>query len=88
MDNSTAIASKLKLNLLSNFYSILDYSAPPTCRVDKQDNDHDEQVNIINDFKEGVLNGFIPSAIIDSEATSSVGTQKDRDRNAFIATGQ
>jgi hypothetical protein len=73
---------------LSNFYFILDYSAPSTCRVDEQDNDHNEQVNNINDFKEGVLNGSIPSAITDNEATSSVATQKDRDRNAFIATGR
>jgi hypothetical protein len=69
------IALKLKLNLLSNFYSILDYSAPPTCRVNEQDD------------KEEVLNGSIPSAVADSRATSSVRTKKDRDRNAFITTG-
>ncbi len=82
------IALKLKLKLLYNFYSILDDSTPPTCRVDKQDNDHDEQVNNINNFKEGVRNGSIPSAVTDSRATSSIRTQQDRDRNAFIATEQ
>jgi hypothetical protein len=75
------------LNLHSNFYSILDYSAPPACQVDEQGNDHNEQVNNINNFKEEVLNGSIPSTIADSRATSSIGTQKDRDRNAFIVTG-
>jgi hypothetical protein len=35
-----------------------------------------------------VLNGTIASAFADSGATSHVGTKKDRDRQAFIATGR
>jgi hypothetical protein len=85
---SEAIALKLKLNLAANFYSILDNTAPPTCQVDKQDDDHVEQVNSINELKQGVLNGSIPSAIADSGATSSVGTKRDKKRNAFVATGR
>ena len=69
-------------------YSILDNSAPPTCRVDDQDNDNNEQVNNINKIKEGVLSRSIPSVIMDSSATSNVRTTKDRERNPFIATGQ
>jgi hypothetical protein len=88
MDDSKAIAIKLtKLNLLLNFYSILEDSAPPTCRVDQQDADKNEQINSINEIKEGVLNGSIPSAVADSSATSNVGTMKDRARKAFVATG-
>ncbi len=47
-----------------------------------------EQVNNINELKQGVLDGSIPSAIADSGATSSVGTKKDRKRNVFVATGR
>ena len=47
-----------------------------------------EQVNNINELKQGVLDGTIPSAIADSGATSSVGTKKDRKRNVFVATGR
>jgi hypothetical protein len=73
--------------LSSNFYSILTNNAPPTCQVNKQDDDPVEQVNNINELKQGVLDGSIPSAVADSGATSSVGTKRDRKRNAFIATG-
>ena len=45
-----------------------------------------EQVNNINELKQGVLDGTIPSAIADSGATSSVGTKRDKKRNAFMAT--
>jgi hypothetical protein len=81
-----AIALKLKLTLLANYYSILDNTAPPTCQVGKQDDDHVEQVNNINKLKQGVLDGSIPSAVADSGATSSVGTKRDRKKNAFVAT--
>ena len=47
-----------------------------------------EQVNNINELKQGVLDGTIPSAIADSGATSSVGTKRDKKRNAFVATGR
>ena len=87
-ENSQAISLKLKQNLLSNFYSILSDHAPPTCPVDKQDDDHNETVNNINELKIEVLNGTILSAFTDSGATSNVGTTKDRDRRAFIATGR
>ncbi len=71
----------------SNFYSILTNNAPPTCQVDKQDDDPVEQVNNINELKQGVLDGSIPSAVANSGATLSVGTKRDRKRNAFVATG-
>ena len=76
------------LNLTANYYSILDNTAPPTCQVDKQDDDHVEQVNNINELKQGVLDGSIPSAVTDSRATSSVGTKRDRKKNAVVATGR
>ena len=47
-----------------------------------------EQVNNINELKQGILDGTIPSAIADSGATSSVGTKRDKKRNAFVATGR
>ena len=47
-----------------------------------------EQVNNINDLKQGVLDGTIPSAIADSRATLNVGTKRDKKRNAFMATGR
>ncbi len=81
------MALKLKLTLSSNFYSILTNNAPPTCQVDEQDDDPVEQVNNINELKQGVLDGSIPSAVADSKATSSVGTKRDRKRNALVATG-
>jgi hypothetical protein len=37
-----------------------------------------------NELKEGVLNGYIPSACADSAATSSIGTKKDQSRNTFV----
>jgi hypothetical protein len=82
-DDSKAIALKLKLNLLSNFYSILDNTAPPNCRVNKQN-----KVNNSNKIKEGVLDRSIPSAIADSGATSNVEKTRDRARKAFMATGR
>ncbi len=81
-DDSKAIALKLKLDLLSDFYSILDNTAPPNCRVDKQN-----KVNSSNKIREGVLNGSIPSAIADSGAASNIRTTRDRARKAFVATG-
>ncbi len=72
----------------SNFYSILTDNTPPTCQVDKQDNDPVEQVNNINELKQEVLDGSIPSAIADTRATLSMGTKRDRKRNAFVATGR
>jgi len=39
-----------------------------------------EQVNNINELKQGVLDGSIPSAIADSGATSSIGTKKRQDK--------
>ncbi len=74
---------KLKLNLLYNFYSILDNTVPPNCWVDEQN-----KVNNSNKIKEGVLDRSIPSAIAVSGATSNVGTKRDRARKAFVATGQ
>jgi hypothetical protein len=74
--------------LSSNFYSISTNNAPPTCQVDEQDNDPVEQVNNINELKQGVLDGSIPSAVADSGATLSVGTKRDRKRNAFVMTGR
>ena len=82
------IPLKLKLKLSTNFYSVLDYTAPPTCQVDEQDDDHVKQVNNISELKQGVLDGTIPSAIADSGATLSVGTKRDKKRNAFVATGR
>jgi hypothetical protein len=73
---------------MTNYYSILDNTAPPTCQFDKQDDDHVEQVNNINKLKQGVLDGSIPSAVADSGATSSVGLKRDRKTNAFVATGR
>jgi hypothetical protein len=87
-DDSNAIALKLTLNLLSNFYSILDNTAPPTCQVDEQDDDNNQKVNNINKIKEGVFDGSIPSAVTDSGATSNIGTTKDRAMKAFVATGR
>ena len=45
-----------------------------------------EQVNNINELKQGVIDGSIPSAVADSGATSSVGTKRDRKKNAFVTT--
>jgi hypothetical protein len=73
--------------LASNFYSILTNNAPPTCQVDEQDDDPLEQVNNINKLKQGVLDRSIPSAVANSRATLSIGTKRDRKRNAFVATG-
>ena len=63
-------------NLLSNSYSILSDIAPPPCQVEEQ-----EYANNVNDItalekfiEKGVLNGSIPSIIVDSAATSSIGT--------------
>jgi hypothetical protein len=47
-----------------------------------------EQVNNINELKQGVLDGSIPSAVADSGATSSGGTKRDGKKNAFLATGR
>jgi hypothetical protein len=74
--------------LSSNFYSILTINAPPTCQVNEQDNDPVEQVNNINKLKQGVLDGSTPSAVANSGATLSIGTKRDRKRNAFVATGR
>jgi hypothetical protein len=74
--------------LSSNFYSILTNNSPPTCQADEQDDDPVEQVNNINELKQGVLDGSIPSAIANSGATLSVRTKRDRKRNTFIATGR
>jgi hypothetical protein len=74
--------------LSSNFYSILTDNAPPTCQVNEQDDDPVEQVNNINELKQGVLDGSIPSAVADSGAALSIGTKRDRKRNAFIMTGR
>ncbi len=82
-DNSKAIVLNLMLNLLSNFYSILDNTAPPNCWVNEQN-----KVYNSNKIKEGLLDGSIPSAIADSGATSNVGTTRDKTRKAFVATGQ
>ena len=79
---------KTKANLLSNFYSILFNHAPQTCPVDKQDDDHNEMVNNIDELKSGVLDGTIPSAFVDSGATSNVGTTKDRAHRAFITANR
>jgi hypothetical protein len=57
------------------------------CQVKEQDDDHDEQVNNINEIKKRVLDRSIPSAVADSRATSSVGTKRDRNRKAFAPTG-
>jgi len=68
--------------------SLLSDHALPTSPVDEQYDDHNETVNNINELKIGVLNGTIPSAFADSGATSNVGTTKDRNCRAFIATGR
>jgi hypothetical protein len=39
-------------------------------------------------LKAGVRDGSIPSAVVDTGATSSIGTTKDKCRNAFIPTGR
>jgi hypothetical protein len=39
-------------------------------------------------IKAGIRDGSIPSAVANTRATSSVGTTKDKSRNAFIPTGQ
>ena len=65
--------------LSTNFNSILDYTAPPTCQVDEQDDDHVEQVNNINELKQGVLEGSIPSAIADSGATQNDDEEEIRE---------
>ncbi len=39
-------------------------------------------------LKAEVRNGSIPSAAADTGATSSIGTMKDKRRNAFISTGR
>jgi hypothetical protein len=38
-------------------------------------------------LKAGVHNSSIPSTVADTGATSSIGTTKDKCRNAFIPTG-
>ena len=47
-----------------------------------------EQVNNINQLKQGILDESISSAVADSGVTSSVGTKRDRKKNAFAATGR
>jgi hypothetical protein len=73
---SKAAFSKIRPDLLSNYYSILSNIALPPCQVKEQ-----EYVNNVNDttalkkiIKKGVLNGSIPSIVADSAATSSVRT--------------
>ncbi len=68
--------SKITPDLLSNYYSILSNIALPPCQVEEQ-----EYANNVNDItalkkfiKKGVLNGYTPSFVTDSTATSSVGT--------------
>ena len=68
--------SKIRPNLLSNYYSILSNIALPPCQVKEQ-----EYANNVNDItalkkfiKKGVLNGSIPAIVADSAATSSVST--------------
>jgi hypothetical protein len=75
-DKSKAAFSKIRPDLLSNYYSILSDIAPPPCQVKEQ-----EYANNVNDItalekfiKKGVLNSSIPSIVVDSTATSSVGT--------------
>jgi hypothetical protein len=75
-DISKAAFSKIRPDLLSNYYSILSNIAPPPCQVKEQ-----EYTNNVNDItalkkfiKKGVLNSSIPSIVVDSAATSSVGT--------------
>jgi hypothetical protein len=64
--------------------------APPTYQGNKQDDDHCEQANnmIEQQLKAEVRDGSIPSAVANTRATSSVGTMKDKHRNAFIPTGR
>ena len=63
-------------DLSSNYYSILYDTALPPCQVEEQ-----EGINNVTDItalekfiKKGVLDGSIPSIVVDSAVTSSVGT--------------
>jgi hypothetical protein len=67
---------KITPDLSSNYYSILNNTAPPPCQVEEQ-----ERINNITDItalekiiKKGVLDGSIASIVPDSAATSSVDT--------------
>jgi hypothetical protein len=62
---SKAALSKIRPDLLSNYYSILSDIAPPPCQVKEQ-----EYANNVNDItalkkfiKKGVLNGFISPSL-------------------------
>ncbi len=79
---------KLKQSLLSNLYSILFDNAPPTCQVKEQDDDHSKMVYNTDKLDEGLLNGSIPSAFVESAAASNIGTKKDQSRNDIVLTGQ
>ncbi len=74
--------SKIKLDLLSNYYAILSNTVPPPCQVEEQEsNKPPKRVNTVNKMyaleqliKQGVLDGSIPSIVANSAATSSVDT--------------
>jgi hypothetical protein len=75
-DISKAAFSKIRPDLLSNYYSILSDIAPPPCQVEEQEYANNvKDITALEKFiKKGVLNGSIPSILADSTATSSIGT--------------
>ncbi len=75
-----AIALKLKLNLLSNFYSILDDSAPPTCPINEQDKNNNKQVHYNNKIKEEVLTDPSPPPLQTAVQHQTLEQQKTEQR--------
>ncbi len=73
---SKAAFSKIRPDLLSNYYSILSDIAPPPCQVEEQEYANNvKDITALEKFiKKGVLNGSIPPIVEDSAATSSVST--------------
>ncbi len=75
-DISKATFSKTTPDLLSNYYSILSDIALPPYQVEEQEcaNNLNGITALVKFVKKGVLNGSVPSIVLDSAATSNVGT--------------
>ncbi len=75
-DLSKVTFSKIRPDLLSNYYSILSNIALPPFQVKEQEyaNNINDTTTLENFVKKRVLNGSIPSIVADSAPAFSVGT--------------
>jgi hypothetical protein len=87
-ENEIRKATSSKPALSSNYYYPLSDPTPPDCQVKEQTPNQKEAINKFFEsaIKRGVLNGTIPSIIVDSAATSNVGAT--RDQSSFVPTGR